>query len=73
MNLIRTKSIEKGWRRVVCLAINSGISIPGMSSSLDYFDSYRREIACQFGANLRDYFGAHTYERIDGMGSFHTR
>ncbi|KAJ0754273.1 putative phosphogluconate dehydrogenase (NADP(+)-dependent, decarboxylating) [Helianthus annuus] len=54
MNLIRTKSIEKGWRRVVCLAINSGISIPGMSSSLDYF-------------------GAYTYERIDGMGSFHTR
>lgn len=61
------------WRRVVCLAINSGISTPGMSSSLAYFDSYRRE---RLPANLvqaqRDYFGAHTYERIDVEGSFHT-
>lgn len=61
------------WRRVVCLAINSGISTPGMSSSLAYFDSYRRE---NLPANLvqaqRDYFGAHTYERTDREGSFHT-
>ncbi|KAL0327077.1 UNVERIFIED_CONTAM: 6-phosphogluconate dehydrogenase, decarboxylating 1 [Sesamum angustifolium] len=61
------------WRRVVCLAINSGISTPGMSSSLAYFDTYRRG---RLPANLvqaqRDYFGAHTYERIDMLGSFHT-
>ncbi|KAK1582516.1 hypothetical protein Q3G72_015802 [Acer saccharum] len=64
---------QSAWRRVVCLAINSGISTPGMSSSLAYFDSYRRE---RLPANLvqaqRDYFGAHTYERVDMEGSFHT-
>ncbi|XP_021718294.1 6-phosphogluconate dehydrogenase, decarboxylating 1 [Chenopodium quinoa] len=64
---------QSAWRRVVCLAIGSGISTPGMSSSLAYFDSYRRE---RLPANLvqaqRDYFGAHTYERVDMPGSFHT-
>uniref|UniRef100_A0A7N0T696 6-phosphogluconate dehydrogenase, decarboxylating n=1 Tax=Kalanchoe fedtschenkoi TaxID=63787 RepID=A0A7N0T696_KALFE len=64
---------QSGWRRVVCLAINSGISTPGMSSSLAYFDTYRRD---RLPANLvqaqRDYFGAHTYERTDVPGSFHT-
>ncbi|KAK8491310.1 hypothetical protein V6N13_127910 [Hibiscus sabdariffa] len=64
---------QSAWRRVVCLAINSGISTPGMSSSLAYFDTYRRE---RLPANLvqsqRDYFGAHTYERVDTEGSFHT-
>ncbi|KAM3270396.1 hypothetical protein P3S67_029503 [Capsicum chacoense] len=64
---------QSAWRRVVCLAIHSGISTPGMSSSLAYFDSYRRE---SLPANLvqtqRDYFGAHTYERIDVPGAFHT-
>lgn len=64
---------QAAWRRVVCLAINSGISTPGMSASLAYFDSYRRE---SLPANLvqaqRDYFGAHTYERVDMPGSFHT-
>ncbi|GMP83027.1 hypothetical protein CsSME_00037102 [Camellia sinensis var. sinensis] len=64
---------QSAWRRVVWLAINSGISTPGMSSSLSYFDTYRRE---RLPANLvqaqRDYFGAHTYERIDMQGAFHT-
>ncbi|XLS91931.1 hypothetical protein HN51_067939 [Arachis hypogaea] len=64
---------QSAWRRVVCLAINSGISTPGMSASLAYFDTYRRE---RLPANLvqaqRDYFGAHTYERIDIEGSYHT-
>jgi 6-phosphogluconate dehydrogenase len=64
---------QAAWRRVVCLAINSGISTPGMSSSLAYFDTYRRE---RLPANLvqaqRDYFGAHTYERVDMEGVFHT-
>ena len=61
------------WRRVVCLAINNGVSIPGMSASLAYFDSYRRD---RLPANLvqaqRDYFGAHTDERVDMPGSIHT-
>ncbi|KAL2559133.1 6-phosphogluconate dehydrogenase [Forsythia ovata] len=64
---------RSAWRRVVCLAIKSGISTPGVSSSLAYFDTYRRE---RLPANLvqaqRDYFGAHTYERTDIPGSFHT-
>ncbi|XP_074567336.1 6-phosphogluconate dehydrogenase, decarboxylating 1 [Curcuma longa] len=64
---------QSAWRRVVCLAINSGISTPGMSASLAYFDTYRR---ASVPANLvqaqRDYFGAHTYERIDIPGAFHT-
>lgn len=64
---------QSAWRRVVCLAINYGISTPGMATSLAYFDTYRRE---RVPANLvqaqRDYFGAHTYERVDMEGSFHT-
>lgn len=64
---------QAAWRRVVGLAIQKGISVPGMSSSLQYFDTYRRG---RLPANLvqaqRDYFGAHTYERIDLPGSYHT-
>ncbi|KAF9623561.1 hypothetical protein IFM89_003351 [Coptis chinensis] len=65
---------QSAWRRVVCLAINLGISTPGMSASLAYFDTYRR---ARLPANLvqaqRDYFGAHTYERTDIRGAFHTK
>lgn len=61
------------WRRVVGLAISAGISTPGMCASLAYFDTYRR---ARLPANLvqaqRDYFGAHTYERIDRPGAYHT-
>ncbi len=64
---------EKAWRTVVMAAAQIGIPVPAFSASLDYFDSYRRERLPQ---NLtqaqRDYFGAHTYERIDREGSFHT-
>lgn len=64
---------QAAWRRVVGLAIQKGISVPGMSASLQYFDTYRR---ARLPANLvqaqRDYFGAHTYERIDRSGSYHT-
>lgn len=64
---------QAAWRRVVGLAIESGISTPGMCSSLAYFDTYRR---ARLPANLvqaqRDLFGAHTYERVDLPGSFHT-
>ncbi|HIK38339.1 MAG: decarboxylating NADP(+)-dependent phosphogluconate dehydrogenase [Geminocystis sp.] len=67
---------QKAWREVVALAHNLGIPIPAFSASLDYFDSYRRERLPQ---NLtqaqRDYFGAHTYERIDKPRGefFHTQ
>lgn len=64
---------QAAWRRVVGLAISAGISTPGMCASLAYFDTYRR---ARLPANLvqaqRDYFGAHTYERVDRPGAFHT-
>ncbi|KAI3882307.1 hypothetical protein MKX03_007948 [Papaver bracteatum] len=64
---------QAAWRRVVGLAVQAGISTPGMCASLAYFDTYRR---ARLPANLvqaqRDLFGAHTYERIDRPGAFHT-
>ncbi|MBN2044014.1 MAG: decarboxylating NADP(+)-dependent phosphogluconate dehydrogenase, partial [Anaerolineales bacterium] len=55
-----------GWRQVVAKAAELGVPVPAMSSALAFFDGYRRE---RLPANLlqaqRDYFGAHTYERID--------
>ncbi len=57
---------QSAWRRVVSSAVRSGIPVPAMSSALAYFDGYRSE---RLPANLlqaqRDYFGAHTYERVD--------
>jgi 6-phosphogluconate dehydrogenase len=64
---------QAAWREVVVTAAKMGIPVPAFSASLDYFDSYRRERLPQ---NLtqaqRDYFGAHTYKRIDKEGTFHT-
>lgn len=64
---------QAAWRRVVKLAIDRGIGVPAFSASLAYYDSYRRS---RLPANLtqaqRDYFGAHTYERVDKTGSFHS-
>ena len=61
------------WRRVVMTAIDLGMPVPTFSSALAYFDSYR---TARLPANLiqaqRDYFGAHTYRRIDQEGIFHT-
>ncbi|NUM54203.1 MAG: decarboxylating NADP(+)-dependent phosphogluconate dehydrogenase [Candidatus Hydrogenedentes bacterium] len=57
---------QPSWRRVVSTAVNVGIPVPAMSSALSYFDAYRTG---RLPANLlqaqRDYFGAHTYERVD--------
>jgi len=59
-------SRQAGWRRTVILATKLGLPVPCMSSALSYFDGYRSE---RLPANLlqaqRDYFGAHTYERVD--------
>ncbi len=64
---------QDAWRLVVATAVKLGLPIPGFSSALSYFDGYRRET---LSANLiqaqRDYFGAHTYKRIDKPGDFHT-
>ena len=61
------------WRRVVSLATQMGLPVPAFSAALGYYDSYRR---ASLPANLlqaqRDYFGAHTYQRTDREGTFHT-
>jgi 6-phosphogluconate dehydrogenase len=64
---------QEDLRRVVCQAAESGVPVPGLMVSLGYLDAYR---SAWLPANLiqaqRDYFGAHTYERIDAKGTFHT-
>ena len=64
---------SEAWRRIVALCITSGIACPSLCSSLTYFDSYRR---ARLPANLtqaqRDFFGGHSYERIDTEGHYHT-
>ena len=67
------ESRQQNWRTVVQTAIGMGIPALAMGSSLAYFDAYRSE---RLPANLtqaqRDYFGAHTYRRVDREGTFHT-
>ena len=62
----KIESSQASWRKVVAASITNGIWIPAMSTALNYYDGYRSE---RLPANLlqaqRDYFGAHTYERID--------
>ncbi|MDI6774415.1 MAG: decarboxylating NADP(+)-dependent phosphogluconate dehydrogenase [Verrucomicrobiota bacterium] len=57
---------QRGWRNVVKTAVSFGVPIPAIGTALNYYDSYRSE---RLPANLlqaqRDYFGAHTYERVD--------
>ena len=64
---------QANWRLAVSTAIQAGVAVPAFAASLSYFDSYRQE---RLPANLlqaqRDYFGAHTYERVDKPGTFHT-
>jgi len=65
---------QDAWREVIQTGIGLGIPMPASCASLAYFDAYRSE---RLPANLtqaqRDYFGAHTYHRIDQPGSFHTQ
>jgi len=67
------KKAQRNWRVAVSTAVKHGVAVPAFSASLAYFDSYRQ---AQLPANLlqaqRDFFGAHTYERIDKPGVFHT-
>jgi 6-phosphogluconate dehydrogenase len=60
------KDAQRSWRNVIATAAKKGIPIPAASTALAFYDSYRSE---RLPANLlqaqRDYFGAHTYERID--------
>ena len=60
------QAAQAAWRRVIAKAVEMGIPVPAMSSALAFYDGYRR---ARLPANLlqaqRDYFGAHTYERVD--------
>lgn len=64
---------QASWRRVLIAATHLGVPAPAFSTALGYYDSYRRE---RLPANLlqaqRDYFGAHTYQRVDRPGTFHS-
>ena len=66
-------SAVAAWRRVIALAVTHGLPTPAFSASLAYYDAVR---APRLPANLiqaqRDFFGAHTYRRVDMPGSFHT-
>ena len=66
------ESYQNDWRDVVSTAVKLGVPVPGFSSALMYYDSYR---SANLPANLlqaqRDYFGAHTFERVDKEGTFH--
>jgi 6-phosphogluconate dehydrogenase len=65
---------QEDLRQVVCRAAELGVPAPGLMVSLGYLDAYR---SAWLPANLiqaqRDYFGAHTYERVDAKGAFHTQ
>jgi 6-phosphogluconate dehydrogenase len=67
------KNTQDNWRIAVAAAVEQGVAVPAFSASLAYFDSYRSE---RLPSNLlqaqRDFFGAHTYERVDKPGVFHT-
>jgi 6-phosphogluconate dehydrogenase len=67
------ESRQDSWRFVVQAAVEMGIPMPATCASLAYYDAYRSE---RLPANLtqgqRDYFGAHTYRRVDKPGVFHT-
>ncbi|WP_339226161.1 NADP-dependent phosphogluconate dehydrogenase [Oceanobacillus sp. FSL K6-2867] len=67
------ENYQSALREVVALAVQNGIAVPTFSSAVAYYDSYR---TADLPANLiqaqRDYFGAHTYERKDKEGTFHT-
>lgn len=69
----KTMDYQNGLRKIVCEGIQAGNAFPCLSASLTYYDSYRTGSS---NANMlqaqRDYFGAHTYERIDAQGVFHT-
>lgn len=71
---VTVESCQKAWRFIIQSAVGMGIPVQALSASLAYFDAYRSE---RLPANLiqaqRDYFGAHSYRRMDREGTFHTK
>lgn len=80
-NLITTEFFRKeisdryeSWKNVVVEGVLAGIALPGFTSALSYFEAYRNpSLPTNLIQAQRDYFGAHTYERIDKPGKFHTK
>ncbi len=68
----RIHETQLSWRKIIGEATSRGIPVPAMSAALSFYDGYRN---ARLPANLlqaqRDYFGAHTYQRVDGDGSWH--
>lgn len=68
----RIHETQSSWRKIIGMAVSRGIPVPAMSSALAFYDGYR---SARLPANLlqaqRDYFGAHTYQKLDGDGSWH--
>jgi 6-phosphogluconate dehydrogenase len=64
---------QSSWRRVVSTAALSGIPIPGFGAALSYYDSLaEKRLPAALVQGQRDFFGAHTYKRVDEEGTFHT-
>jgi 6-phosphogluconate dehydrogenase len=64
---------QDGWREVIKVAVDNGIPVPGFATSLSYYDGLRAgRLPAALTQGLRDFFGAHTYKRVDAEGSYHT-
>ena len=64
---------EAAWRRIVAAAALSGVPVPGFGAALSYYDSLAsKRLPAALVQGQRDFFGAHTYKRVDKEGIFHT-
>ncbi|MEU2338991.1 NADP-dependent phosphogluconate dehydrogenase [Streptomyces sp. NPDC006654] len=64
---------QDDWREVIIAATRQGVAVPGFSAALAYYDALRAErLPAALTQGQRDFFGAHTYRRVDREGSFHT-
>ena len=69
----RINEAQPAWRRIIALTVSAGIPAPGLSSALTYVDTIRQpKGSTSMIQGMRDFFGAHTYERVDMPGHFHT-
>ncbi|WP_424210882.1 NADP-dependent phosphogluconate dehydrogenase [Streptomyces sp. BI20] len=67
-------SAQDAWREVLATAVVRGVPVPAFAASLAYYDALRTErLPAALTQGQRDYFGAHTYRRVDREGSYHTR
>ena len=66
-------SAQTAWRDVIHRAVDAGVPVPAFASSLAYYDQIRRDrLPASVIQGQRDFFGAHTYRRVDKQGVFHT-